>query len=158
MTKKYTLRFKTQERPADALTPVGIYLRIRDIYPGSLLLECADYSSRTNAFSYICINPVLGIEATENNLKMYFPGDKKKTISNLHIIEEVNSFLASLEVTKETEKPSGPHGLFGFTSFDSALLFEKYDIGVVKNVIKDREVPFLKYDFYKVVITFNHFN
>jgi len=158
MTKKYTLRFITQERPADALTPVGIYLRIRDIYPGSLLLECADYSSRTNAFSYICINPVLGIEATENNLKMYFPGDKKKTISNLHIIEEVNSFLASLEVTKETEKPSGPHGLFGFTSFDSALLFEKYDIGVVKNVIKDREVPFLKYDFYKVVMTFNHFN
>jgi anthranilate synthase component I len=158
MANKYRLRFTSQERPADALTPVGIYLRIRDIYHGSLLLECTDYSSRTNAFSYICLNPVLGIEATEDNLKMYFPCDIVKKTSNHNIIEKVNSFLGSVEVTKENEKSSGPHGLFGFTSFDSALLFEKYNVGVVNNVIKDREVPFLKYDFYKVVLTFNHFN
>ena len=56
------------------------------------------------------------------------------------------------------KKLTDPHGLFGFTSFDSALLFEKYDTAIVKKALKDREVPFLKYDFYKVVLTFNHFN
>ena len=60
MKNRYKLQFNTQELPADTLTPVGIYLRLRDVYPGSLLLECTDYSSRTNAFSYICLNPVLG--------------------------------------------------------------------------------------------------
>ncbi|MCX6327176.1 MAG: hypothetical protein NT144_11085, partial [Bacteroidia bacterium] len=158
MNNKYKLRYISHERPADVLTPVGIYLRIRDIYPGSLLLECADYSSRTNAFSYICLNPVLGIEATENNLRTWFPGDKERKTSNHNIIEKVNDFLGSVEVTEESEKPSGPHGLFGFTSFDSALLFEKYNNKIVKNGIKNREVPLLKYDFYKVVLTFNHFN
>jgi anthranilate synthase component I len=158
MENKYSLRFITQERPADALTPVGIYLRIRDIYPGSILLECADYSSRTNAFSYICLNPVLGIEATDNYIRTYFPGDKERKSPSISVIEKVNAFLDSVDVEIETETQSVPHGLFGFTSFDSAMLFEKYDIGLLKNVVKDREVPFLKYDFYKIVLTFNHFN
>lgn len=158
MTDKYTLRFISHERPADALTPVGIYLRIRDIYPGSLLLECTDYSSRANAFSYICLKPVLGIEATENSLRTYFPGDKEIKTTCLNIIESVNVFLESVGVTGETENTAELHCLFGFTSFDSALLFEKYDSGIVKNQIMNREVPLLKYDFYKVVLIFNHFN
>ncbi len=158
MQNRYKLQFNTKELPADTLTPVGIYLRLRDIYPGSLLLECTDYSSRTNAFSYICLNPVLGIEVMEDKLRTYFPGDKEKKTTLLNVMDQVNNFLESVEVTGETEKLTGAHGLFGFTSFDTALLFEKYDITIVKKVIKEREVPFLKYDFFKVVLTFNHFN
>ncbi|HEY5469791.1 MAG TPA: anthranilate synthase component I family protein [Bacteroidales bacterium] len=158
MADKYTFRFITREQPADALTPVGIYLRIRDLYPGSLLLECADYSSRTNAFSYICINPVLGIEAKEDSLKSYFPGDIEKKTSNSNLIEKVNDFVGSIEVISDPEKTSGLHCLFGFTSFNASLLFEKFDTGLMKNGTENSEVPILKYDFYKVVLTFNHFN
>ena len=158
MENRYTLQVNTQELPADTLTPVGIYLRLRDVYPGSLLLECTDYSSRTNAFSYICLKPVLGIEVMEDNLRTYFPGDKEKKTSLLNVIDQVNTFLKSVEVTGETKKLTDPHGLFGFTSFDSALLFEKHNTTIVKKSALKREVPFLKYDFYKVVLTFNHFN
>jgi anthranilate synthase component I len=158
MIKKFTVNFITQELPADTLTPVGIYLRLRDVYPGSLLLECTDYSSRTNAFSYICLNPVLGIEVREELLRTYFPGDIENKTSLLNVIDQINSFLISVEVKDDAKKLTGPHGLFGFTSFDSALLFEKYDTALIKKAIKYREVPFLKYDFYKVVLTFNHFN
>jgi len=158
MTDKYTFKFITKEQPADALTPVGIYLRIRDLYPGSLLLECADYSSRTNAFSYICINPVIGIEAKEDSLRVYFPGDIEKKTSNSNLIEKVNDFVKSVEVISDQDKTSGLHCLFGFTSFNAALLFEKFDQGLMKNEIENSEVPILKYDFYKVVLTFNHFN
>jgi anthranilate synthase component I len=158
MKDKYTLNFISNELPADTLTPVGIYLRLRDVYPGSLLLECTDYSSRTNAFSYICLNPVLGIEVLEKKLRTYFPGESEKRISLGNVVEQINSFLGSVEVISETGKLSGTHGLFGFTSFDSSLLFEKYDKALVEKVTKDREVPFLKYDFYKILLTFNHFN
>jgi len=158
MEKKYKLQFVTQELPADTLTPVGIYLRLRDIYPCSLLLECTDYSSRTNAFSYICLHPVLGIEVKEDHVRTYFPKgiEGKKPLQN--VIDQVNDFLKSVEVTGESKVLTGNHGLFGFTSFDSAMLFEKYDTTLVQKALKEREVPFLKYDFFKTVLTFNHFN
>lgn len=158
MKNNYKIKFTSREFPADTLTPVGIYLRLRDLYPCSLLLECTDYSSRTNAFSYICLNPVLGIEVSENSLRTYFPGGKeeKKPVEN--IIEQINTFLSSVEVISLSDETTGQHGLFGFTSFESAVLFEKYDTAIVKKALNEREVPLLKYDFFQTVITFNHFN
>jgi anthranilate synthase component 1 len=158
MKNKYKLQFVTREFPADTLTPVGIYLRLRDVYPCSLLLECTDYSSRNNAFSYICLNPVLGIEVTEDSFSTYFPDreEEKKPLGN--VIDQINDFLNTLEITAESKVLKGIHGLFGFTSFDSAMLFEKYDSSIAQKAFKDREVPFLKYDFFKIVLSFNHFN
>ncbi len=156
MKNKYSLNYRSQELPADTLTPVGVYLRLRDIYPGALLLECTDYSSRTNAFSYICLNPVLGIEVNEDNLSVYYPGDRHESSALINVIDQVNSFLSSIELTDKNK--AGVHGFFGFTSFDSAFLFEKYDGSIMNRVRTEREVPFLKYDFYKIVLTFNHFN
>ncbi len=158
MKNTYKLQFVTLELPADTLTPVGIYLRLRDVYPCSLLLECTDYSSRTNAFSYLCLNPVLGIEVTADDLITYFPHgiEQKRPVQN--IIDQVNDFLNSIEVTDEFNTLKGVHGLFGFTSFDCAMLFEKYNSIIVGKTLNNREVPFLKYDFFKVILTFNHFN
>ncbi len=155
--EKYILKFKTTEIPADTLTPVGTYLRLRDEYPGSILLECTDYSSRTNAFSYICLNPVSGVEVTGNDLVMYYPGNKHQIVPVVNVIEQINAFIKSVEIEGDTKKPAVLHGFFGFTSFDSAVLFEKYDPSLVKKVSLNREVPFLKYDFYKIILSFNHF-
>jgi len=158
MKKKYKMHYDTRELPADTLTPVGIYLRMRDIYPCALLLECTDYSSRNNAFSYICLDPVLGIEVTGDHLRTYYPdgSEEKKPLQN--IVDQVNEFLESVEIDSDSKPLKGVHGLFGFTSFDSSVLFEKYDNEIIQKKIFDREVPFLKYDFFKVVLTFNHFN
>jgi anthranilate synthase component 1 len=158
MKRQYKLKFETLELPADTLTPVGIYLRLRDIYTGALLLECTDYSSRTNAFSYICLNPLIGIEVKENKITKYFPGHAEEGSSPLNLISEVNNFLESVSVTGDPKKMSGPHGFYGFTSFDSSLLFEKHDASLLKKSSEEREVPFLRYDFFKVLLTFNHFN
>jgi anthranilate synthase component 1 len=158
MAEKYIFKFLTKEQPADALTPVGIYLRIRDLYPGSILLECADYSSRANAFSYICIKPVIGIEAKDDSIRAYFPGDIENKTSNSNLVEKVNDFVNSVEIVSDTDKTTGLHCLFGFTSFNAALLFEKFDSELKRKEIENSEVPILKYDFYKVVLTFNHFN
>jgi anthranilate synthase component 1 len=152
------LRFQTTELPADTLTPVGIYLRLRDIYPSSLLLECSDYSSGTNAFSYICVRPVAGIEVTGDHIRTWFPDGREDKSPVKEVVANVNDFIDSFVIEGVEEDNATSHGLFGFTSFDSAFLFARYDESDVKRTYVNREVPFLKYDFFKVILKINHFN
>ena len=58
---------------ADTITPVGAYLKMRDHYPNALLLESSDYHSKEDSFSFICLQPMAGFEASE----------RKYSISNL---------------------------------------------------------------------------
>ncbi|HEX2967544.1 MAG TPA: anthranilate synthase component I family protein [Bacteroidales bacterium] len=157
MNTQYEIKCEYREFPADTLTPVGVYLRLRDVYPGSLLLECTDFSSRTNAYSYVCINPIMGIEVDENNIKRYFPGGNEEKLPLHDVANNVDALIRSIRVaTGGTGK--GVHGFFGFTSFDSLFLFEKFDQSLEQKVSRQREIPFLKYDFFKIVLAFNHFN
>ncbi len=156
--KKCKIISKTRELPADTLTPVGVYLRLRDVYPGSLLLECTDFSSRSNAFSYVCIDPVMGIEVTEQNIRKYFPGGKEEYLPLNNVTDKVNDFIKSFMVENDSESSNGVNGLFGFTSFDSTFLFDKFDPALEHKVLINREIPFIKYDFFKIILTFNHFN
>lgn len=157
MNKRYIFKKETRELPADTLTPVGVYLRLRDVYPGSLLLECTDFSSRANAFSYVCINPVMGIEVDENGIRKYFPGGYEVRLPLQDLTGNMNDFIGSLRTENDPES-SDINGLFGFTSFDSAFLFEKFDPSFEDKILQNREIPFMKYDFFKIILTFNHFN
>lgn len=143
--------------PADTLTPVGVYLRLRDAYPGALLLECTDYSSRTNALSYICLSPVLGFETNGKTFDYYFPGGEEGSEPVHNLPDQVNNFI-NLIVTENEKPEASNHGLFGFTSFDCVTLFEKFSSDVTDKNLSQREVPMMKYDLFKVVLTFNHFN
>lgn len=158
MRTKYTLKRKIAKLPADTHTPVGVYLKLRDIYPGSLLLECTDYSSQQNAFSHICLNPILGIEVDEGRLTTYYPNNTKTHSKVDNLVNQINEFIEGLEVEGSREEYFGVDGLFGFTSFDSVLLFDKFAPELVEKVSHNREIPFLRYDLFKVIITFNHFN
>jgi anthranilate synthase component 1 len=157
MTNKYHLKFTQELMPADTLTPVGVYLRLRDAYPGALLLECTDYSSRTNALSYICLNPVLGFETNGITFDHYLPGGKEKSEPLNNLVDQVNGFL-NLIVTEKEDSDLSNHGLFGYTSFDCVTLFEKFGSDVRNKAITDRELSMMKYDLFKIVLTFNHFN
>lgn len=158
MNKKYIIKSEDRELPADTLTPVGVYLRLRDVYPGSLLLECTDFSSRSNAYSYVCINPVLGIEVNEINIIKRYPGGAEEKLPLMDVTDNINDFIRSLSVINDSGPLSGVNGLFGFTSFDSSFLFEKFDPALEQKVLREREIPFIKYDFFKIILTFNHFN
>ena len=50
---------------ADVHTPVGIYLRLRDRFRDSILLESTDNHAADNSYSFICINAIGGIEIKE---------------------------------------------------------------------------------------------
>ena len=65
---------------ADTITPVSIYLKIRDNYPNSILLESSDYHANDNSFSYICFNPIAHIEVKDQQIKKAYP-DGSNTIT-----------------------------------------------------------------------------
>ena len=58
---------------ADIITPVSIYLRIRDVYPNSLLLESSDYHGNENSYSFICMQPLAGFEADKGVVNETYP-------------------------------------------------------------------------------------
>lgn len=152
------MKTKTTHLPGDTYTPVGVYLRLRDIFPHSLLLECTDYSSRKNAFSYITLKPLAGIKATNDYLTVkdldgtenHEPMEK---ISNLP--DRIDNFLDSFEKPDIPDNKLMP-GVFGYTAYDAVNYFDNVNI---ESPGKDSDpLPLLKYDLYQVVIAFNHFN
>lgn len=142
---------------ADTLTPVGIYLRLRDEFPQSLLLECTDFSSRQDAYSYICLSPVAGIEITPEEIRRYYP--ERESISepfdkNEAAVSAVDNFSLSLVIRNLPEEKIFP-GLFGFTTYEAVNLFDNVNI---REKERSSPLPLLRYDLYSVVIAINHFN
>ena len=143
---------------ADTYTPVGIYLRLRDAFPHSLLLECTDYSSRQNAYSYISLYPIAGIHATSKFVKQKkIDGSttKEPLQDKLQLAARVDSFLESLDL-KNMADPALMPGVFGYTSYDAINAFDT--VGIKSQGNEDFTIPMLKYDLYRIVIAFNHFN
>src|SRR5476649_648179 len=71
--KKYNIITTYKKLLADTTTPVSIYLRLRDVFPNSLLLESSDYHSRENSVSYVCCEPIAGLTLTNGSLKKTYP-------------------------------------------------------------------------------------
>ena len=158
MNQTYKFNKRVVTLPADTHTPVGVYLKFRDAYPGAILLECTDYNSQQNAFSHICLSPILGIQVDEKSVSSYYLTQEKIIEPIKDIIVQVDTFINRIKVNDSPNKSFGVEGLFGFAAFDSALLFDRYAANLTNKISTNRNVPFLRYDFFKLVISFNHFN
>lgn len=155
----YKLKTKHEQLLADTITPVSIYLRIRDVFPNSLLLEGSEYQSRDNNISYICCHPIAGIQLDKNHLEIQYPDGRHSTkaADQIDLRKEVSDF--RLSFTEDETLPDNlkviPNGLFGYFTFDCVQHFE--DILLTTPVHKAREIPFLQYHVYKYVIAIDHF-
>lgn len=152
--EKVKFNTKTITIPADTLTPVGIYLRLRDAFPQSHLLECSDYSERSDAYSYICVKPVAGIEVTPKTYRKYHPTGEASThsLDKVCIPDIVDGFIGQFNVEGHISKEILP-GFFGFTQYNAINLFDNV---AIRN--DESDIPLIRYDFYQVVIAQNHFN
>lgn len=142
---------------ADLYTPVGIYLRIRDQFPGSVLLESADNHAGKNSFSYIAIHPIAGMEIKKDEIEYKYPG-KKEVKEKLEPGVDVSSRLLAFISTFKTASNSPisvSQSFFGYTAYDAIRFFD--------NAILDQkstanpEIPLLRYRLYQYVIAINHF-
>ena len=98
----YTLKTDAKKIIADTITPVSIYLKLRDQFPHSLLLESSDYHANKNSFSYICCNPVASIRVQNEEILEEYPDGTSKTTkisSEVNLPEKIQDF--AVWVTRE---------------------------------------------------------
>jgi anthranilate synthase component 1 len=143
---------------ADLYTPAGIYLRLRDRFRDTILLESTDSHSAENSYSFIGINAIAGIEMlSEKQIEWKLPGEKAEQFeisASAEIVDWVPKFMDQFSCqAPELKEGLLAQGLFGYTSFDTACLVES--VKTKKN--EAAVIPFLRYRLYQYVIAINHF-
>jgi len=154
--KTYILNTHHKQILADTITPVSIYLKIRDQFPNSLLLESSDHHANENSFSYICCNPIASIKIENETITRSFPDGTSSITditSNTVVAKEIEEFASLFKASKNNFKFIN-NGLFGYISYDAVRYFEKIDLSKKE----DRNaIPDLFYAVYQNIIAINHF-
>lgn len=158
---KFQFTTRHEQLLADTITPVAIYLRLRDIFPNSLLLESSEYHSRDNNISYICCQPVAGIILEDGVLSMRFPDEMQphqKPKGTFQLREEIAAFReAFVENNTIHNNPRiTPNGLFGYFTFEAVQYME--DLKLKQRAPSPRAIPTLQYHLYRYVIAIDHFH
>lgn len=151
----------TQALPAgitDTETPVSLYLKLRDRFPNTCMLESSDYHGNTNSRSFICFDPIAGFEVNKGNIKIQTTNKEvitKDTTGGLKVVDELRDFSESFEVSKQG-MDLGNTGLFGYCAYDAVQHFE--NIKFSSPTPNGYDIPEIKYFLYRNIITFDHFN
>jgi anthranilate synthase component 1 len=155
--KKYTLKTSYRKLLADTLTPVSIYLKLRDKYANTILLESSDYHGNDNTFSYICFMPIARFEVSNKDISINYPDKSNENIhieKGIDVIEEFRTFVKRFEIDEDIFN-FPQNGLFGYTTFDSVRYFEDIEIKTFED--DARKIPDMLYQVYRYVIAINHF-
>ena len=141
---------------ADTTTPVSIYLRLRDVFPNSLLLESSDYHSRENSLSFICSEPIAGLVLNDGILKKQYPDGSNETheAGSFELIDQINQFIGSFETDANPTKITS-NGLFGYFTHEAVEHFETIKLKQSDDV--SRKVPVMQYHIYRYIIAIDHF-
>ena len=151
------IQFKTifKTKMADTVTPVGLYLRFRDAYANTLLLESSDYHSKEESFSFIAIEPVISIKAENHHLNFSHQG---VLLESQEIGRNFNTIFESYSETIALDCPAALksfNGLYGYTTYDAVQYFENIELKVKE---APSAIPLMQYSFYRFIIAINHFN
>ncbi|KIX22748.1 anthranilate synthase [Flavobacterium sp. 316] len=154
--KTYKLHTSHKQILADTITPVSVYLKIRDKFPNSILLESSDYHANDNTFSYICFNPIASFKVENQKIETIFPNNHSEIIpidKSINVINELENFSKQFK-TDESKFKFINNGLFGYISYDAIQHFETIKIG---NKPHKNEIPEIYYAIYQNIIAINHF-
>ena len=147
---------------ADVFTPVGIYLRLRDRFRDTVLLESTDNHAADNSFSFIGINAIGGIEISSvSNIEWKLPGQEpeKMAISTLTEVPQLLwDFMQRFDVEPVQKEAACAQGLYGYTCFDAVQFFDTIGLTHKANSTKGVEpIPLMRYRLYQYVIAINHY-
>jgi anthranilate synthase component 1 len=154
--KKFKINTTYKKVLADTTTPVSIYLRLRDVYPNSLLLESSDYHSRENSLSFVCCEPISGLVLNNGQLKKSYPDGSGETLEkgSFDLVSHISDFLSNFEVEESPTKiPSS--GLFGYFTHEAVEHFET--IRLKQGDGDARKIPTMQYHIYRFIIAIDHF-
>ena len=153
-----TFEYHTSSRTilADLYTPVGVYMRLRDLYPQSALMESSDYHDKSNARSFIGIQPIASVAVGHGIATINYPDgtvSEQAICSDYQTDKAINELLQCIKIKGSDSEFCG---LFGYTSFNAVRYFE--NIPVKDETQAKNDAPDLLYILYKTVIVFDHHN
>ena len=157
MKKVFNFTSNIKQILADTITPVSIYLKVRDIYPNSILLESSDYHGNENSYSFICINPVAEFIADKGKIFETYP-DGQKNDSSINGTESFSQHFSGFMAAFQANEPNNGlpvNGFFGYTSYDAIQYFETLKFN--NPVHESYKIPDVRYNFYKYIIAINHY-
>jgi anthranilate synthase component 1 len=142
---------------ADTITPVSIYLKIRDKYPNSILLESSDYHANDNSFSYVCSHPIASIKVENGTIIQTFPNgiiDTSEIKEDTNVANEIHKFTKRFNVDSKDKFKFINNGIFGYTTYDAVTYFEDVKISKKEGSLN---IPDIYYAVYQNIIAINHF-
>ncbi len=142
---------------SDTVTPVSIYMRLRDRFLSPCLLESNDYRSSENSNSIIGFEPLASVKAINNILELRYPGGSIKEMplkSSMDLAYYFRDFMAEIKAVISGDQVS-TNGFIGHTNFDAVTYFDTLTFPSEK---RDIDIPDAHYLFYRYLITINHFN
>ncbi len=153
--KNYHFKAISKQVPGDLHTPVSIYLKVRDIYPESALLESSDFHGNENSLSFIALRPLASVSINNGESTEVFPDGSRKVAplsESRNVAEVMRTFLQRFSIEGDENNVCG---LFGYTAFDAVRYFE--NIPVMEAHHEDNDAPDMLYILYKDILVFNHF-
>jgi anthranilate synthase component 1 len=174
--KRITIQTKHKKLLADVFTPVGIYLRLRDRFRDTILLESTDHHVAENSYSFIGINAIGGIEISSvKNIEFKLPGQKPEKVemkSTIGVPQLLEEFMSKFDIAKTATTEGSlngfskfAQGLYGYTTYDAVQFFESLtpNLSLPKSsgsLTKEKDllgIPLIRYRLYQYVIAINHF-
>ncbi len=156
VTGKVLIRVHTRRMLADTVTPVSVYLKLRDHFGGAVLLESTDFRSKENCFSYIGVDPIANFTAQQETVSQLLPGHEieQTKVSDLSEVPQLlEQFVQRFSIAEE-EQYQGINGFFGHTSFEAVQYFDTMRFDAAK---RHSDLPELNYSLYRYVVAINHF-
>ncbi|AIZ41721.1 anthranilate synthase component I family protein [Cellulophaga baltica] len=152
----YKLHTHYKKILADTITPVSVYLKIRDRFPNSILLEGSDYHANDNSFSYICCNPIASIKVENEIITQQFPDGNVEEIAidaSTDVVSIIENYSKRF-IADENDFKFIDNGLFGYMAYDAVRYFEDVKVSKKENSVA---IPDIYYAVYKNIIAINHF-
>ena len=157
--KKIKIETSLKKMLADIYTPVGIYLRLRDRFRDTILLESTDHHGSDNSYSFIGINAIAGIEIKNvSKIEFKLPGQEVQKLPINDVLQVPNllqEFMQKFETVPTAKEAAFAQGLFGYTSYDGVQFFDSIKLKPVD--AEGTSIPSLRYRLYQYVIAINHF-
>lgn len=152
----YKFNTRVKKVLSDTITPVSIYMKIRELYPKSLLLESSDYRGNENSYSFVCIDPKASYTLDNWKVKEEYPdgaASEYEITSQKGFNKTFNEFIGCFKQEENGKPPV--NGLFGYSTYDAVQYFETIRFNTpVKDSYK---IPDLRYSIFRFIIAINHY-
>ncbi|MDX1908665.1 MAG: chorismate-binding protein [Bacteroidia bacterium] len=143
---------------ADTVTPVSLYLRLRDHFAGAMLLESSDYHGNENTYSFICLSPMSRFSVQDGVITRQYPDDtqEQESITQPGLLpDRLQAYVRSFE-TEALPLRFSYNGLFGYQTYDTVQYYDTVQIRPCED--ENRRIPDMVYQLYRYLIVINHFN